>query len=187
MRTKQKPQEQEVYKETVKRIVTLGEIEDESVNCILVTIKEANKEDEGIPYEKREWITIILNSGGGDVYSAIALCDEISISKTPIKVVVQGKAMSSALIIVASAHYAEAGKRASFMYHEMHWSIDASGGVHKNEVKEFERLQSIYDSTLSENCPGMTKEVLQSHRDTQIDWYFDSKKAIELGLINSIS
>ena len=86
----------------LSRIITLGDIECETVNEIIQDIYEINEED--AKKQTVEPIKLIINSFGGEVFSGLALIDVIDTSQTPIHTICHGTAMSMALIVYAAGH-----------------------------------------------------------------------------------
>jgi ATP-dependent Clp protease protease subunit len=169
----------------LNRVLTVGEVDVDTANEVLEAIYIVNLEDEGINVEKREPLTIVVNSPGGEVYDGIAIVDAMNLSKTPINVVVLGRAMSMGLLIAACGHHRAASRNARFMYHEGSYEASGTGKIHKNELAEYTKLEKLYDNILMEKTKLTTKE-LKNIKNSAKEWYFDSNTALKLGIIDEI-
>ena len=167
----------------LNRIITLGEIDSESVNDIIQLIYEINDED--TRKTQVEPIQLIINSLGGEMYSGLALIDIIENSRIPIHTICYGSAMSMALIVYAAGYQRYASKNATFMYHEAAYPIEGKIVHHKQELKEVERIDKICDDYLISKTL-FTEEQLSNIKKTQGEWYFDVETAQEHGLVNEI-
>jgi len=170
-------------KPKISRIITLGDIDSESVNDIISLIYDINDED--AKKTQVEPIKLIINSFGGEVYSGLALIDTIDNSSTPVYTICHGSAMSMALIIYAAGHNRYASKNATFMYHEAAYPTEGKVVHHKQELKEVERIDNICDDYLLSKTK-FTKKILKGVKDRQKEWYFDVELAHEYGLVNEI-
>ena len=167
----------------LSRIITLGDIECETINEIIQDIYEINEED--AKKQTVEPIKLIINSFGGEVFSGLALIDVIDKSQTPIHTICHGTAMSMALIVYAAGHVKYASKYSTFMYHEAAYEIEGKVAFHKQELKETERIDKICDAYLISKTK-LTDKILKPHRDRQAEWYFDVKVAQRYGLVDEI-
>ena len=168
------------------RIITLGEITNENICDAIEKIYEVNEEDEKIDPDKRKPIKLILNSPGGDVYDGIGIIDVIENSTTPVHIYVHGQAQSMGFAIATSGHYRYAGKRTTFMYHEICWgSGQEKLAYHEQEVAEGKRLWSLYDSIVIANTKIPLKKLQQVRKEHK-EWYLTAEEALELGIIDEI-
>jgi len=177
---------QKKHQEILSRIITLGEIDDDNVNEVICLIHEINKEDAKKSIESREPIQLILNSPGGHVYYGFGLVDCIESSQTPVHVIVQGHAMSMALPILCVGHTRKMSGRSTLMYHEISWeTAQEKLRYHKQEAKEGERLQEMYDEIILSRTTA-TKKKLKEVKDKNQEWYITPDEALELGFIDEI-
>ena len=167
----------------LNRIITLGEIDSESVNDIIQLIYEINDED--TRKTQVEPIQLIINSLGGEMYSGLALIDIIENSRIPIHTICYGSAMSMALIVYAAGYQRYASKNATFMYHEAAYPIEGKIVHHKQELKEVERIDKICDDYLLSKT-SFTQKQFNDVKKTQGEWYFDVEIAQKYGLVNEI-
>jgi ATP-dependent Clp protease protease subunit len=168
------------------RIITLGDIDEENANDIIQFIHEINYLDAEKTESKREPITIIVNSYGGDIYRGFGVVDAIKDSVTPVHTVCYGAALSMGFIIMASGHKRSASKHSTFMYHEILWSLNEEKlSSHKREVEEGKRIMDIYDSIILE-CTNLTKKQLDIVKKEHRDWYMSAEDALVYGIIDEI-
>jgi ATP-dependent Clp protease protease subunit len=168
------------------RIYTLGAINNESACSVINYIFEINQIDENTKINNRQPIKLIINSPGGDVYEGMGIIDVIKKSITPIWVYVYGHAQSMAFAIATAGHYRYAGKRATFMYHQLSWEMAQEKLIHhEQEVKESKRLWDVYDEIVLSNTKILPKQLKQIHKERK-EWYITSEEALELGIIDEI-
>ena len=165
------------------RILSLGDIDSNSVNEIIEVIYEINEEDAKKTQKKP--IKLIINSFGGELYSGLALVDIIDNSLTPIHTICHGSAMSMALIVYAAGHHRSASKYATFMYHEASYEIEGKIIHHKQEIEETERTDKICDNYLISKTKFTAKQ-LNDIKNKRAEWYFDVKTAMKYGLVDEI-
>ena len=165
------------------RILSLGDIEGESVNEMLEIIYEINEED--AKKTQKEPIKLIINSFGGELYSGLALIDVIDNSLTPIHTICHVSAMSMALIVFSAGHRRFASKYATFMYHEASYPTEGKVMHHKQELKETERTDKLCDAYLISKTKFTAKQ-LSDIKDKRAEWYMDVKTAMKYGLVDEI-
>jgi len=165
------------------RILSLGDIDGESVNEIIEIIYDINEED--AKKTQKEPIKLIINSFGGELYSGLALVDVIDNSLTPIHTICHGSAMSMALIVFAAGHHRLASKYATFMYHEASYPTEGKVMHHEQELKETKRTDKICDEYFLLKTKFNAKQ-LKDIRDKRSEWYFDVKTAQKYGLVDEI-
>jgi len=170
----------------LSRIVTLGEVDNESACDILKIFSEIQREDQNKETDKREPIKLYINSMGGGVYEGMAIVDAIEMSTTPVHVYVYGMAMSMAFAIATSGHYRYASPRSTFMYHELLWDTSYEKmKYHEQEMKENKRLWKVYDDIIL-NKTNISPTTLKKVCERQEDWYMTAQEALKLGVIDEI-
>ena len=165
------------------RVITLGDIDSESVNELIQIIYDINDED--AKKTTVEPIKLIINSFGGELYSGLALIDVIDNSLTPVYTVCHGSAMSMALIVYAAGHHRLASKYATFMYHEAAYSSNGKVVYQKQEIKEVERTDLLCDDYLLSKT-SFTQRQFTAIKEKQSEWYFDVETAHKYGLVDEI-
>lgn len=175
--------------EYISRTVVLGEIECEEVNAIIEYITHVNHNDSlNIDNDKNykpKPIKLIINSYGGEIYYALGLCDIMQKSITPIHVYGTGAVMSSGLLIFMSGAKRFAYKNCTFMYHQVSTKFEGKLKGQEADLKECKRLQSLYDKAVVSKSK-ITQKQLDAANAGHKDWFFDSKEALKLGIIEKI-
>ena len=137
------------------------------------------------PEEKsNEPINIILNSPGGSVYDMNGLIDYMNTLSVPVNIIVRGKAMSAAAVILAAATGKRfASKRSTIMFHE-----PSSMGIGKQSdlkanVKHIGNMEDDTNKLLGEvtNKPAEWWE-----KEQKVDLYLNAQEALDLGVIDEI-
>ena len=95
--------------------------------------------------------------------------------------------MSMALVIAASGDVTTSSAYCTFMYHEISNSIPFQEKIqyHKQESKECERLQKMYDDFLLKHTK-FEKALLDDVKIKRSEFYFNPKDALKFGLIEKI-
>lgn len=137
---------------------------------------------------KKKNFTLIINSPGGDVYTMFALIDWMNYIRDffneKIDVIVFGKAMSAAAVIMACATGTrKATKHCSIMFHEMSsWEIGKSSDL-KNKLEHVEELEEMGNEMVAEHS---NKDVKWWNKNQSKDMFLTPVKAKDLGVIDEI-
>ena len=132
-------------------------------------------------------ITILLNSGGGDVVETLGLIDYIrSLDRDGIKIniVCRGMAMSAAaLLLTAGTGLRAASKHSKIMVHQLSSFTAGKLSDIKSNARFAEQLEDDCNQIMEE-CTNKDKKWWQSNQ--QNDYFITSEKALELGIIDKI-
>lgn len=137
---------------------------------------------------KKKNFTLIINSPGGDVYTMFAIIDWMNYIRDfhneKVDVVVFGKAMSAAAVIMACATGTrKATKHCSIMFHEMSsWEIGKSSDL-KNKLEHVEELEEMGNEMVAEHS---NKDVKWWNKNQSKDMFLTPVKAKDLGVIDEI-
>jgi len=172
-----------------RNIVLSSDITASSVADIIESILDINTLDDELEEDlqdyDREPIKLIVNSFGGSVYDGFALIAAIEHSKTPIHGYCYGSAMSMGFIIYISTHVRFEHTTSTLMYNEisdMFWG-NITGA--KQNLKECERLQKVYDDYVL----GRTKipvAKMDEYKARKEDWYMSAQEAAKYKIIHKI-
>ena len=168
----------------VDRSFTLGSsVDDRSFHELDVKlgILERNLDENG----KAGPITIKLNNGGGDVYTAWAMVSRIKNSPCEITIKAYGHIMSAATMIFAAADVRQTSRYCTFMFHDVSLGFEGTGKNLQNISSQLSKEQSMYCEFLAENTKKNSlywKKVLDSRRDV----FFTASEAVEAGLADLI-
>lgn len=111
-------------------------------SAIIERIFDYNRQDEGIPVEKREPIRLYINSPGGDPVEGFALVSAIELSKTPVYTINVGQWSSMAFLIGITGHQRFSLPKMMFLMHDGSTAVFGSSNKAQDRIdfeKRFER------------------------------------------------
>jgi len=162
------------------RLIFLGTpINDQVANLIVAQLLFLNQEDRDAP------INMYINSPGGQVYAGLAIYDAMQMISNPISTVAVGVTASFGTVILAAG---TKGQRYALPHATIHLH-QPLGGVQGQvtdieiQAKEFLRLRMKLNSILMKHT-GQPEDVIE--RDTERDFWMDSDKAVEYGLVDEV-
>jgi ATP-dependent Clp protease, protease subunit len=176
----------ELYKKLWKqRILYLNsEIDDSTIDYIATPILLKNIEEQNIPEDKLEPITLWINSPGGDANVGLYMIGLIQESRIPIHCKVLSLAASAALYICLACKHRVASRNSILLLHKGSYSI----GGNANEVEDvLEFYKGDVDNKFSDliiNRSNLTKEELKKIRRNET--YVLGEKALEMGFIDEL-
>jgi len=129
-------------------------------------------------------ITIELNSEGGDVFSALAICSKIRLSGVPVHITALGTIASAAVLILASGTSRSMAKEAWVMVHED--EVEYSGRVSKLErtAKHQRRMEDQWNMLLAERTRTSAETWAELHKCST---HLSPEECLALGLIDEIT
>lgn len=171
------------YKDYDERNISIDYYIDENLFEVTKQIMEYNRKDKGIPVEKRKPINIYIMSYGGDLYQAYACISTMLASKTPIRTINMGVAMSAGILLLLAGHERYAMKYSTAMIHQ------GSGGA-QGTFSEMEEQQKNYRKLI--DC--MRDYILDRtnidmklyNKNKTKDWFLTDKEQVELGIVSKI-
>ena len=143
-----------------------------------------NREDKGLPIEKRRPIRIIIDCGGGSLSVSETLSNLIKMSKTPIYGIALGFVASGASVIYLSCHKKFALPNTVFVLHKgscsgVSGTYDEIVSFARDYEKQIETLMTFY----IEHTKYTEEEI---EENIQTDWYIRMDEATEKGLVDEI-
>lgn len=169
--------------ERLRDAYLIGDIEKDNARGIIERLRE-------LAADNSRPITLYINSAGGNVTDGLAIHDVVRhlVSRgIEVTIVVQGMAYSMGSIVLQAA---STGRRFAFphswiMIHEpakwAGWQSTSAAAQH------LERLKQMQDQIYRILSSRSGKPLRQIIRDTKRnDFYLDSKKAMEYGLIDAV-
>ena len=154
-------------------------IEQATVDDVVRHIMQINKEDKGIPYEKRTPIIIYVASNGGEVDSGFELIDVIISSKTPVYTINMGYQYSMGFLIGLAGHKRFATKNAKFLMH------DGSNFVYGNSAKV--RFDARVEERVREYVLSRSRVTPEEYDSKfRVEWYMFADEAKEKGFTDYI-
>lgn len=136
--------------------------------------------------DENKTITIVLDSPGGSVKAGMALYDLLQSSKTPIKMVVIGRAYSMAAILFA------AGKNGRYMLpnseimiHEPVLGDSISGNAaHVNSITDkLNKEKKLLNHILSKHTGKTEKQI---EKEMSYDHFFTADEAVKFGICDKV-
>lgn len=167
-----------------KRVLIVNkDIDNSVIESYAIRILRWNDEDKNIPSDKRQPITILIHSCGGDLFSTLFLIDIIKQSETPICTVGMGLVASAAYYIYINGHNRLAFENTVFLQHDGTISIADSN----SKVKDFMAFNDLMEERIKESILTQTK-IDSDFYDKTFDkeYYFFADKGKELGVVDKI-
>jgi len=135
--------------------------------------------------DKKSDITFYINTPGGSVMNGLGIVDVMNYISPDVATINIGMCASMGSILLSSG---AKSKRHSLIYSQVmihQVSSGAQGHIEDNRISQMqsEKYNYILFKMLAENCGKSFDEVLESARR---DKWFNSKEALEFGLIDEI-
>lgn len=143
-----------------------------------------NRDDIGIPAEKRRPIYLFINSNGGELSAAFALYDTIITSVTPVYGINMSYAFSAAFYVLLACHKRYGMPHSWYMLH------CGSADSLSMDYRSAHNMMKQWDQQIEEFANIVTTrtfidiDVVNNYMST--DSYFSATKAYELGIIDGI-
>ena len=170
----------DIYSRLLKdRIVIInGEINDNSANNIVAQLLYLDS----INHNE---INIYINSPGGSITAGMAIYDTMNFIESDISTTCIGIAASMAAFLLSSG---KKGKRyilpnSEVMIHQPLGGAQGQATEIKIAAERILKLKNKLNKILSENT---NKELCDIERDTERDYFMDSKEALEYGIVDKI-
>ncbi len=130
-------------------------------------------------------IYLYINSPGGSITSGMAIYDTINYIKSDVKTICIGLAASMGAFLLASG---TKGKRcalenAEVMIHQPLGGIEGKATDLKIAADRIIKTKNKLNKILAKET---NKTIKQIEKDTEIDYFMDTKEALEYGLIDII-
>jgi len=163
-----------------ERIIFLGTpIDDQVANLIVAQLLFLNHEDP----EKE--IQMYINSPGGVIYAGLAIYDTMQMISNPISTVAVGVTASFGTVLLTAG---TKGRRYALPHATIHMHQPLGGAQGQAtdieiQAKQILRLKALLLGILA-NHTGQPLEVIE--RDSDRDYYLESKQAVEYGLVDQV-
>lgn len=161
------------------RIILLsGEIDDNLANIIvseLLYLDSINNED----------ISLYINSPGGSITAGMAIMDTMNFIKSDVSTICIGMSASMGAFLLSCGTI---GKRyilpnAEVMIHQPLGGVEGQATEIKIVAERILKLKEKLNKILAKNTGKSLKEVT---RDTERDYFLDSKEALNYGIVDKI-
>lgn len=169
------------------------QVDQASINEISKAIIDINESDEqiarmyaayDIEYNPKP-IKLYIDSYGGYVYQCLGLLGIMEKSTIPIHTIVTGCAMSCGFLISIAGHHRYGYTGSTYLYHQVSSGTWGETKKMEEDLIETKRLQKIIEKhTL--RYTSIPKEKLKEVYERKIDWFIDSKKALNLNIIDEV-
>ena len=139
---------------------------------------------------KKEKITLVMNSPGGIVYSGLMLISKIEEMKKRgyiIETITGGMSASMSFLIGISGSkgYRKGMKYSTFLCHQPSGGVIGTNLKIKRVSDELDRLWEVSKTIIKDNT-NMTDELLLEIYKTDCDYIMNSEQALSLGCIDEI-
>jgi ATP-dependent Clp protease protease subunit len=140
-----------------------------------------------ISKNKLKYVTLIINSSGGDLNSAFALIDIIKGSKIPVHTIGLGEISSAGLLIFMSG---KRGQRSitpntSILSHQFTWGKEGKAHELFAALKEF-NLTSNRMLNHYKKCTSLSEKKIKEVLMPPTDVYLDAKEAVGYNIADNI-
>jgi ATP-dependent protease ClpP protease subunit len=166
-----------------RKIIFNEEVTPTIVERVMLQIIKFNQEDEGKPVEERTPITLYIHSGGGDVFSTLALLDIIKQSKTPVHGIVLGIAGSAAGLIYMACSHRVAYSKSIILVHDGELSMRSSSKKAKQIMEFYDEMDEVIKQFILEQT-NISEQLYDEMHGSE--WFMFADKAHELGIIDEI-
>ena len=170
----------DIYSRLLKdRIVIInGEINDNNANNIVAQLLYLDS----INHNE---ISVYINSPGGSITAGMAIYDTMNFIESNVSTTCIGIAASMAAFLLSSG---KKGKRyilpnSEVMIHQPLGGAQGQATEIKIAAERIIKLKNKLNKILSENT---NKELCDIERDTERDYFMDSKEALEYGVVDKI-
>jgi ATP-dependent protease ClpP protease subunit len=132
--------------------------------------------------QNRKSITIKIVSGGGDIYSALAIISRMRASQCKIITEGHGYVMSAATAILAAGNKRRLSSLATFMWHEASYEVGGKHAEVKAWIEQFDKEEERWAELMAQFSNETALFWADSAKHT--DKFFTPKELIELGVID---
>jgi len=171
----------DIYSRLLKdRIIFLGgPIDDAVANTVIAQLLFLESED------PKKDIQMYINSGGGEVYSGLAIYDTMNYIKPAVSTICVGLAASMAAFLLAGG---EKGKRFSLpnsriLIHQPMGGAKGQASDIKIQAEEILKIREEMNKILAKNTG---QPLLTIENDTERDYYMRAVEAKKYGIIDKI-
>lgn len=132
-------------------------------------------------------ITLYINSPGGEVMSGLAVYDQISMMRSPVRTVCIGTAASMGAIIFLAGIRRQMYPHSQLMIHDPSYERNDISGLKPHEVRqELDKLKEV-QKTVAEIISEKTgKPLREVYKLTANDTFFTAQEAVDSGFADEI-
>ena len=166
---------------TEDRLVVLhGEVNEHSISNVIVQLLH-------LANQNHRPIHLVISTYGGSVDEMFSLYDTSKFLPCPVHTIALGKVMSAGVLLLASGVKGKRmiGSSARIMIHPISGGVLGNVFEAMNEMKEFERLQTLMVSALI-NETQMKKEEIDKLMKAGHDFFLTPQQAVKVGIVDKI-
>lgn len=138
--------------------------------------------------DPNEYITLHINSVGGDVAALLNIYDVMKMIRAPITTICTGKCYSAAAALLAAGEPGQryAFKNSQIMIHGIQCTFPIAGHDQTTSKNYYDFLKDYNDSIMKILAKHTKHPLDKVKEDCSRDLYMDAKQALEYGLIDGI-
>lgn len=143
--------------------------------------------EENLKQDKKNHLKLLLNSNGGDLYSAFAICDMMKMSKIPIYTYGLGSICSSALLTFMNGAkgHRYITNNTSILSHQYSTEMTGKHGDFEVYAKEMNLIiKKMVNHYIS--CTGLSVKVINQKLLPKVDVWLSVEEAIEYNIADHI-
>jgi len=171
----------DIYSRLLKeRIVVLGgPIDDAVANTVIAQLLFLESED------PKKDISLYINSGGGVVYSGLAIYDTIQHIKPDVSTISMGISASMAAVLLSAG---TKGKRyalphAEVMIHQPHGGAEGQTSDIEITAKQYLKLRQSVNEILAKHTG---QKLTKIEKDVDRDFFMSSNEAKKYGIVDKV-
>lgn len=128
---------------------------------------------------------VVINSGGGSVYAALAIATVIKLKQLAAEALVLADCSSAAITVFAACPIRKVSPYASFLFHPVKWSSEDQSRLTgaKSWAIEFERVNQIYEDFLIAHM-SVKRSIIRGW--IKEERYVTAQEIIDLGIAEPI-
>ncbi|MBR2265659.1 MAG: ATP-dependent Clp protease proteolytic subunit [Paludibacteraceae bacterium] len=166
-----------------RKIFLTTMITQSTVDEVVHSILQLNREDADIPVEERKPILLYLTSIGGESDAGFEMIDVIRMSRTPVHVINLGYCYSMGFLIFLAGHRRFASENAKFLMHDGSSYVYNSTGKAKDQMLFNDRVEEKIKNYVLKYTNITEDEYDDKQRQ---EWYMFADEAKEKGIVDSI-
>ncbi|PTG21699.1 head maturation protease, ClpP-related [Staphylococcus chromogenes] len=171
--------------DSIGEIDIYGEIIDESwrmsdTETSAPSFKDALKELKDV-----KQITVNINSGGGDVFSGVAIHNMLKSHKAHVTVKIDGLAASIASVIAMAGDKVIIPRNAMLMIHNAWTFAVGNASDLRKQAEDLEKVNSVVINSYLDKNPDIDEDKLRSLMDEET--WLTAQEAKDLGLVDEIA
>lgn len=128
-------------------------------------------------------VDILINSAGGEIFSAFSTVDRIISSKVPIHTYVEGVAASAATLLSVVGHRRFIRKNSFMLIHQLSSEIWGNFEQIRDETKNLEMVMKYIKKIYLDHTKISEKELTEMLKH---DRYMDADECLSYGLVDEI-